>query len=109
MRPGLLAPRRYIKICEHFTSGLNSNGSQFVELLLEPLLELKADPVANVRLGVARLLSQRIVGAFGEAADADARVDQALAALRMDPDSDVSYFASAPKGTLPMALDQQLV
>eukprot|EP00051_Salpingoeca_urceolata_P029258 m.489395 g.489395 ORF g.489395 m.489395 type:complete len:778 (+) comp26701_c0_seq1:82-2415(+) len=81
----------FVRFCFHFA--MIGNADFFCEFLLPHVLVLATDSVPNVRLLVARLLSQTVTAAFvgGERAQS---VEDARAQLREDQDSDVRFNAA---------------
>eukprot|EP00047_Mylnosiga_fluctuans_P005423 m.240400 g.240400 ORF g.240400 m.240400 type:complete len:701 (-) comp13661_c0_seq1:148-2250(-) len=74
------------------------------DVFLEPAAALAADPVANVRIAVARLFSQVMhPDYFIESPAASERSAAALAAMAQDSDADVRFFSSLPPGHLRVA------
>ncbi|XP_033119730.1 serine/threonine-protein phosphatase 4 regulatory subunit 1-like [Anneissia japonica] len=69
----------------------------FLEFFMPSLLTLKEDPIPNVRIALARLLTQEVVasGYFKNAGkDKQQIVEDTLDTLRSDKDRDVRFYAS---------------
>eukprot|EP00659_Diplonema_papillatum_P012609 gene12609-19529_t len=82
------------QILPHIAMECVLNGSEdlFVEHFLTPLCELARDPVANVRIVVAKAVSEI---AKHPSFSGDDRVLEAIALLRQDRDQDVAFFAGS--------------
>ncbi|KAJ8010607.1 hypothetical protein DPEC_G00076820 [Dallia pectoralis] len=81
---------------------------QFSEHLLAPLLQLASDPVANVRVLLAKTISQSLLEReyFLHSANSHQEaLEQTLVALQMDLDKDVKYFASVHPGSTRISED----
>ncbi|KAL1006399.1 hypothetical protein UPYG_G00071900 [Umbra pygmaea] len=81
---------------------------QFSEHLLAPLLQLASDPVANVRVLLAKTLSQSLLEReyfLHSATSHQGELEQTLVALQMDMDKDVKYFASGHPGSTRISED----
>lgn len=75
--------------------------SFFASQFLLQILTLQNDVVSNVRLALARLLSQTAHPGYFEAHVTESSLVQgALATLRLDADPDVAYYASLAPGVL---------
>uniref|UniRef100_A0A674D4Z1 Serine/threonine-protein phosphatase 4 regulatory subunit 1 n=1 Tax=Salmo trutta TaxID=8032 RepID=A0A674D4Z1_SALTR len=81
---------------------------QFSEHLLAPLLQLASDPVANVRVLLAKTIRQSLMEReyFLHSANSHQEaLEQTLVALQMDLDKDVKYFASVHPGSTRISED----
>uniref|UniRef100_A0A8C7GPS4 Serine/threonine-protein phosphatase 4 regulatory subunit 1 n=1 Tax=Oncorhynchus kisutch TaxID=8019 RepID=A0A8C7GPS4_ONCKI len=81
---------------------------QFSEHLLAPLLQLASDPVANVRVLLAKTIRQSLLEReyFLHSANSHQEaLEQTLVALQMDLDKDVKYFASVHPGSTRLSED----
>ncbi|XP_029504903.2 serine/threonine-protein phosphatase 4 regulatory subunit 1-like isoform X5 [Oncorhynchus nerka] len=81
---------------------------QFSEHLLAPLLQLSSDPVANVRVLLAKTIRQSLLEReyFLHSANSHQEaLEQTLVALQMDLDKDVKYFASVHPGSTRLSED----
>uniref|UniRef100_A0A4W5KN88 Protein phosphatase 4, regulatory subunit 1 n=1 Tax=Hucho hucho TaxID=62062 RepID=A0A4W5KN88_9TELE len=81
---------------------------QFSEHLLVPLLQLASDPVANVRVLLAKTIRQSLLEReyFLHSANSHQEaLEQTLVALQMDLDKDVKYFASVHPGSTRLSED----
>eukprot|EP00755_Sulcionema_specki_P011119 Sspe_Gene.48272::Locus_25009_Transcript_1_1_Confidence_1.000_Length_2244::g.48272::m.48272/K15424/PPP4R1; serine/threonine-protein phosphatase 4 regulatory subunit 1 len=76
--------------------GLLPEGAElFKEQLLDPLLALARDPVANVRLVVAKCMYKGLMAV--EPWKSHPRLLEAVAELQLDKDRDVSLYAGKPE------------
>jgi serine/threonine-protein phosphatase 4 regulatory subunit 1 len=82
----------FVKVCFHFASCVPE--TVFETYFLTPLLEMQNDPVAVVRVALARLLSQVLAGYVSGVALP--KVEAVLDVLKVDRDVDCKFFAGLP-------------
>ena len=88
----------FVRTCFYLAQALPKQ--TFTETFFMLLLTLHVDPVDNVRLCVARLMSQAIHPGYFASMPEAGLVSAALSKMRIDPDPDVAYFSSLQPGAL---------
>ncbi|XP_071958559.1 serine/threonine-protein phosphatase 4 regulatory subunit 1-like isoform X2 [Antedon mediterranea] len=87
----------FAHLCHSLLEQQSLEPELFLEHFMPSLLTLKEDPIPNVRIALARLLTQEVVasGYFSEAGkDKQQIVEDTLDSLRSDKDRDVRFYAS---------------
>lgn len=100
----------YAQLCQNLLEENVETGEQFSKEFLPSLLYLLTDPVPNVRLSLARTLSQSVtVLELFKENDAEGKetILSALQRLQYDPDRDVRYFAGVEEDALDLTNEGQ--
>ncbi|KJE96097.1 serine/threonine-protein phosphatase 4 regulatory subunit 1 [Capsaspora owczarzaki ATCC 30864] len=108
--PSFVSRMNYVQICQHFVEVVAPEA--FTTRFLPSLLSLANDRVANVRLSLARLITQTLLvrDYFVALSTSDAVFQSTLQQLRTDRDRDVAYYANLAPGsdsTNPLVLEIQ--
>ncbi|XP_027046333.1 serine/threonine-protein phosphatase 4 regulatory subunit 1-like [Pocillopora damicornis] len=101
----------YAQLCQNLLEENVETGEQFSQEFLPSLLYLLTDPVPNVRLSLARTLSQSVtVLELFKENDAEGKeaILSALQRLQYDPDRDVRYFAGVEEDALDLTYEGQM-